>query len=231
MNAVRLQKTQWALALSLTLTSLGAAAQTAATTTPNEAPAAKAAEGSSESPLDLGEIVVTGSAKGGSKMTTSVSVSTLDSVALEQTVSTSAAELLRSIPGIRSESSGGESNANLTVRGVPISAGGARYVQFQEDGLPVLQFGDIAFATPDSFVRADMMVKRLEVVRGGSASTLATNAPGGIINFITRKGEEAGGSIGLGYGVDFDQARYDARYGGPLGENTRFEIGGFYRAG
>ncbi len=231
MNAVRLQKTQWALALSLTLTSLGAAAQTAATTNPNEAPAAKAAEGSSESPLDLGEIVVTGSAKGGSKMTTSVSVSTLDSVALEQTVSTSAAELLRSIPGIRSESSGGESNANLTVRGVPISAGGARYVQFQEDGLPVLQFGDIAFATPDSFVRADMMVKRLEVVRGGSASTLATNAPGGIINFITRKGEEAGGSIGLGYGVDFDQARYDARYGGPLGENTRFEIGGFYRAG
>ena len=228
MNAVHLQKTRWALALSLAIASFGAGAQSASTTAD--------AEGLSEgkeasSPLDLEEIVVTASSGGGSKMTTSVSVSTMDEEQLQQSVPASASEILRSIPGIRSESSGGESNANLTVRGVPISAGGSRYVQFQEDGLPVLQFGDISFATPDSFVRADSMVKRLEVVRGGSASTLATNAPGGIVNLISRKGEEQGGSIGLGYGVDFDQARYDARYGGPLGDNLRFEVGGFYRVG
>ncbi|WP_163360909.1 TonB-dependent receptor plug domain-containing protein, partial [Escherichia coli] len=88
-------------------------------------------------------------------------------------------------PGIRAEASGGESNANVAVRGIPVSAGGARYIQFQEDGLPVLQFGDIAFATPDTWMRADAAFDRLEVVRGGSASTLATGAPGGIINFIT----------------------------------------------
>ena len=43
------------------------------------------------------------------------------------------------IPGIRAESSGGEGNSNITVRGVPVSAGGSRYLLIQEDGLPVLQ--------------------------------------------------------------------------------------------
>ena len=46
-----------------------------------------------------------------------------------KTAPTSSAEVLRAIPGVRSESSGGEGNANMTVRGVPISAGGARYVE------------------------------------------------------------------------------------------------------
>lgn len=73
----------------------------------------------------------------------------------ERTGATSAAELLRAVPGVRSESSGGQGNANITVRGVPLSAGGSRYVQMQEDGLPVLMFGDIAFGTAGQFLRAD----------------------------------------------------------------------------
>ena len=184
-----------------------------------------------EKPLNLDAIVVTGSPVGGSKMKSSISVSTLNGEQIEQSNAGSVAEVLRSIPGVRSESSGGESNANLTVRGLPISAGGARYVQYQEDGLPILQFGDIAFATPDSFLRVDYYTDYLEVIRGGSASTLATNAPGGIINFIGKTGEEKGGSIGFTKGVNFDQNRYDFGYGGPLTDKTRFYIGGFYREG
>ncbi|MGT3101513.1 hypothetical protein, partial [Klebsiella pneumoniae] len=91
-----------------------------------------------------------------------------------------------------------------------------RYIQFQEDGLPVLQFGDIAFATPDTWMRADAAFDRLEVVRGGSASTLATGAPGGIINFITKTCQQAGGSIQLTKGLDFYQTRVDYGYGGRL---------------
>jgi hypothetical protein len=41
---------------------------------------------------------------------------------------------------IRAESSGGEGNANFNVRGVPVSSGGSRYLQLQEDGLPVMLF-------------------------------------------------------------------------------------------
>jgi outer membrane receptor protein involved in Fe transport len=211
-----------ALAVALATLHLGAAhAQTTPTT---------AAEQQAD-PLKLDQVVITGSATRTSKMKQSLSVSTLDSTQLERTGATSAAELLRAVPGLRSESSGGEGNANLTVRGVPLSAGGSRYVQFQEDGLPVLMFGDIAFGTADQFLRADYNVDRLELLRGGSASTLATNSPGGIVNFISKTGKEAGGNIGLNVGLVRKELRLDADYGGKIGAATTFHIGGFQRVG
>ncbi|MBY0239016.1 MAG: TonB-dependent receptor [Burkholderiaceae bacterium] len=204
-----------------------AAAPAADTSTPAVASAAAVATDS----LKLERIVVTGTARGQSKMKSSVSVSTMEDDAIARAVPTSAAELLRSIPGVRAESSGGEGNANITVRGVPISAGGSRYVQMQEDGLPVLQSGDFNFITPDSYVKIDGTLDHVEAVRGGSASTLASNSPGGIINFISKTGERQGGSIGITRGLDYDQTRYDFSYGAPLTDKTRFFIGGHYRTG
>ena len=215
--------TRIALAVAVALLQLGAAqAQNA------PAPAAVA---NPNDGLKLDSVVVTGTSSKLSKMKQSVSVSTLDAAQIERSGATSAAELLRSVPGIRSESSGGEGNANITVRGVPISAGGARYVQLQEDGLPVLMFGDIAFGTADQFLRADYNIDRLEVVRGGSASTLATNSPGGLINFLSKTGEETGGAFGLTVGASPRLLRLDADYGGKLGPNTSFHIGGYERIG
>lgn len=181
--------------------------------------------------LQLDRIVVTGSSQASTKMRSSVSISTIEADSVVTSTAGSAAEILRSVPGLRSESSGGESNANVGVRGIPISAGGARYVQFQEDGLPIAMFGDVAFGTPDTWIRADIGLDRLEVVRGGSASTLATGAPGGIINYISKTGEVKGGSLSLSYGLDYEHARVDLDYGGALGNKTRFWIGGFQRTG
>ncbi len=195
------------------------------------APAGTAAAAAPQDGLKLDRIVVTGSTGTTSKMRSSIAISSLEGDSLVTNTATSATEVLRSVPGLRSESSGGESNANVGVRGIPISAGGARYIQFQEDGLPVLQFGDIAFATPDTWVRVDSSLDRLEVLRGGSASTLATGAPGGIINFIQKTGEVAGGSVALSVGLGYDEKRIDAGYGGRLAPKTRFWVGGFYRAG
>jgi outer membrane receptor for ferrienterochelin and colicin len=117
--------------------------------------------------LKLDAVVVTGSSSAKSKMRSSVAISTIESEGVAAVTAASSTDLLRGVPGIRAEASGGESNANVAVRGIPVSAGGARYIQFQEDGLPVLQFGDIAFATPDTWMRADAGFERLEVVRGG----------------------------------------------------------------
>ncbi|MFN3303818.1 MAG: TonB-dependent receptor domain-containing protein [Roseateles sp.] len=181
--------------------------------------------------LKLDAVVVTGSSTAKSKMRSSVAVSTIESESVGAVTAASSTDLLRGVPGIRAEASGGESNANVAVRGIPVSAGGARYIQFQEDGLPVLQFGDIAFATPDTWMRADAGFERLEVVRGGSAALLATGAPGGIINFISKTGLEQGGSLQLTKGLDFDQTRVDFGYGGRLAPKTRFYVGGFYRVG
>ena len=211
-----------AVAVSLALIAMGSSW---AQSTPDVVDAAKG-DG-----MKLDQIVVTGTSTAKSKMKQSVSVSTLDSEQIEKTGATSVAELLRSVPGVRSESSGGEGNANMTVRGVPISAGGSRYMPMQEDGLPVLLFGDSNFATSDQFVRADFNIDRVEVVRGGSASTLASNSPGGIINFISKTGSEAGGAAALTTGVLQRQNRLDVDYGGSLGPRTTFHIGGFQRTG
>jgi catecholate siderophore receptor len=214
-----------AAAIALAVLQLGAAhAQTATS-------AAPAASADSSDGLQLDRIVITGSTGKTTKMRSSVSISTLEGDSIVTSTAASATEVLRAVPGLRSESSGGESNANVGVRGLPISAGGSRYIQFQEDGLPVLQFGDIAFATPDSWIRVDSSLDRLEVLRGGSASTLATGAPGGIINYVSKTGQQAGGSIALNKGLGFDQTRVDMGYGGKLAPKTRFWVGGFYRIG
>ena len=181
--------------------------------------------------LNLDEVVVTASPTGRTKMKSSDSVTSVGEEAIMRSGATSAAEILRSVPGIRAESSGGEGNANITVRGAPVSAGGSRYVQMQEDGLPVLLFGDIAFGTPDQFLRTDFTTDRVEVVRGGSSSTLASNAPGAIVNFVSKTGRDVGNAVGVTTGLGSRLNRYDFNFGSALGKDTYFNMGGFTRQG
>jgi outer membrane receptor protein involved in Fe transport len=180
---------------------------------------------------DGSEIIVTAVARGQNVLDSSVSVSSLDSEALVDLAPRSSAELIRQIPGIRSESSGGEGNANIAVRGLPVASGGAKFLQLQEDGLPILEFGDITFGNADIFLRTDYNIARVEAVRGGSASTFASNSPGGVINFISKTGDREGGSFGLTAGLDYREYRADFDYGGSLGPNTTFHLGGFSHIG
>jgi len=184
-----------------------------------------------EDASNLEEVVVTGVVNPRTKIKSSVSITSLDVKQVEQSAPRSTAEIFRTIPGIRSESSGGEGNANITVRGVPISSGGSKYLQLQEDGLPVLLFGDIAFATADIFTRFDRNVARVEAIRGGSASTLSSNSPGGIINFISKTGKTEGGSLATSFGLDYNDFRTDVEYGAKIGDGLYFHAGGFYRTG
>ncbi len=180
---------------------------------------------------DVGEIIVTAVARGQNRIESSVSVSTIGAETLTNLAAPSSADLIRQIPGIRSEASGGEGNANIAVRGIPVSTGGARYIQLQEDGLPILEFGDIIFGNADNFLRADRSVARVEAVRGGSASTFASNAPGAVINFISKTGKQEGGAIQGSVGLDFESYRLDFDYGAPLADDLYFHVGGFYRTG
>ncbi len=181
--------------------------------------------------LGLSEVVVTGVTNPVSKIQSSISISSLNMKDIEKSAPRSTAEIFRTIPGIRSESSGGDGNANITVRGVPISAGGSKYLQLQEDGLPLLQFGDIAFATSDMFLRADQTIARIEAIRGGSASTMASNSPAGIINFISKTGAVKGGNVSITRGLDYKTRRLDFDYGSPISDNLSFNVGGFVRSG
>jgi len=117
------------------------------------------------------------------------------------------------------------------VRGLPLAAGGSKYMQIQEDGLPVLEFGDIFNIGNDVYLRNDFNIAQIETIRGGSASTFASDSPGGLINLISKTGDVAGGSVQLTGGLDFDTKRVDFDYGAPISENLQFHIGGFFRQG
>ena len=182
--------------------------------------------------LEMEEVVVTGVAQGVTKLDTSVSVSSFNTEEIGKFSSRSIGEFYRSIPGIRSEPATGEGNGSISVRGIPLATGGYKYVQLQEDGLPVLQYGDIIAGNSPNYIRGDFTLERIEAIRGGSASTLTSSAPGAIINHISKTGTYEGGSAALTYGVDdFDEFRLDFDYGGPINDTLRFHIGGYFRQG
>ncbi|ACB35487.1 TonB-dependent receptor [Leptothrix cholodnii SP-6] len=182
--------------------------------------------------VGLDRVVVTGTSQKKSKMRSSVSVTDVDQQQVADFGARSEADVLHLIPGIRAESSAGPGgNSNITVRGLPISSGGSKFVQLQEDGLPVVEFGDMNFGNNDYFIRFDNNVDSIQTLRGGSAATFASHAPGAVINYISKTGKEKGGSIGLTRGLNFDETRVDGDYGGKLSPNLRFHIGGYFRDG
>src|ERR1035437_2189741 len=181
--------------------------------------------------IGLHEVVITGVVNPKSALESSVAITSLKPKSLEMLGAVSTAEVFKSIPGIHSESTGGEGNANISVRGIPISTGGSKYLQLEEDGLPVMQFGDMNFGNADMFVRTDQTLARIEAIRGGSASTFASNSPAGIINFISKTGSTAGGTIGISTGLNYNEFRTDFNVGAPIGNGFSFNIGGFYRQG
>lgn len=179
----------------------------------------------------LDEIVVTGVVNPKSRLESSVTISSISPKTIEQASVRTAAEVFRLVPGVRSESSGGDGNANLSVRGVPVSSGGSRYFQIQEDGLPLNLFGDTSFGNSDNWLRIDNNIGRIEAIRGGSASTQTSNGPAGIINLISKTGRVQGGSLSTSLGMDYNSFRTDFEYGSPLGNGTYFHVGGFLRTG
>ncbi|TDF36388.1 TonB-dependent receptor [Alteromonadaceae bacterium M269] len=176
-------------------------------------------------------IVVTGTPVGSTEQEASVSVSSFSEEDIYKLAPRSTAEVFRALPGIRAESSGGGGNANITIRGIPLATGGSKFLQIHEDGLPVLEFGDINFGNTDNFLRHDFGTGRVQAVRGGSASTFASNSPGGIINLISNTGEVEGGAIGTSFGVDYDEFRVDFAYGGEINDDLYYHISGHTRDG
>jgi outer membrane receptor protein involved in Fe transport len=177
------------------------------------------------------DVVTTGVARGRDRLDSAVSTSTLKETEILKLAPRSIADLLRSVPGVRSEASTGEGNSSITIRGLPIAAAGSKFLQLQEDGLPVLEFGDTSFAASDTFLRADLNLAQVDVIRGGSASTFASNSPGGIINFVSKTGEVEGGAMQVTGGLDYDHYRVDVDYGARISDTLRYHIGGFYRQG
>jgi outer membrane receptor protein involved in Fe transport len=180
----------------------------------------------------LDEIVVTASGRDQTKIESSISVTSIDAQMIQDFQPSSEAEVFKLLPGIQVPgTSGPGGNSNIAVRGLPVATGGAPFVQLQEDGLPVVLFGDIQFGNNDYFTRFDPSVANIEAVRGGSATTFASQAPGAVINYISNYGAQEGGYIELKKGIDYSQTQLDFRYGGALTDSMNFHIGGYFKRG
>jgi outer membrane receptor protein involved in Fe transport len=177
-------------------------------------------------PLKLEGVVVTGTDTPRLKLESSQAVTTLSDRDIEQAAPRSTTEMLRYVPGFtRVESSGGEVNQNISIRGIM----GVEYVMFMENGLPVFPTMHTFFMNADNLFRPDENLDRVEVVRGGGSALFGSNTPGAIVNFIDKTGgPDVGGVIKVA-GATRGLARYDLSLGGPLGDQWRFNLGGFYR--
>ena len=180
----------------------------------------------SDDPLHLDAVVVTGNETPRTKLETSNATTVLSAADLTQAAPRSTTEALRYVPGFtRVESSGGEVNENITMRGIL----GVEYVMFLEDGLPVFPTMHTFFMNADNLFRMDQNIERVEVVRGGGSALFGSNTPGAIVNYINKiGGPEVQGNL-MAWGGTGDLARTDFNVNGPIGPDWRFNVGGFYR--
>lgn len=178
--------------------------------------------------LDMEEIVAVACRNPFKKMESSVAITTANSKQIAERAPYSTAELLKAIPGFYVESSGGEVANNLFPRGIP-QDGSYRYVAMYEDGLPLFEASELAFANIDILMRLDASVKSMEGVRGGTSSIYASNAPGGIINFLSKTGGSKRELLVKFSAGSQDFRRLDFNYGGPSSEKVKFNVGGFLR--
>src|ERR1043165_3900221 len=179
-----------------------------------------------EDPLSLSSVVVTGTATPRVNQEASVAIATLTPELIAQAAPRSTTEMLRYVPGFtRVESSGGEVNENITMRGIL----GVEYVMFMEDGLPVFPTMHTFFMNADNLFRSDENIDRMEVVRGCASALFGSNTPGAMVNLINKTGGDEFAGTGRATGGTQGLSRFDLNDNGPLGENWRFNVGGFYR--
>jgi outer membrane receptor protein involved in Fe transport len=177
-------------------------------------------------PLQLQTMVVTGTQSPRMNLDASVAVTTLTATEIDAAAPRSTTEMLRYVPGFtRVESSGGEVNQNISMRGIL----GVEYVAFLEDGMPVFPTMHTFFMNADNLFRFDANIDRMEIVRGGSSPLFGSNTPGAIVNFINKTGGETFGGTMRATAATKGLARYDLNINGPFGDDWRFNAGGFYR--
>ncbi|MDZ4051807.1 MAG: TonB-dependent receptor plug domain-containing protein, partial [Phenylobacterium sp.] len=174
----------------------------------------------------VGEVVVTARAGANERrrVEASYAVSAITETQLRLQAPISTAEAFKAIPGFWVEASGGEASNNVRSRGIPTD--GYSSVTIQEDGLTIQHDGGLGWLNADQSFRLDETIGRVEAVRGGPSSIFASNAPGGVVNFITKQaGPTPEGIIKVQAG-DYGMYRADFFYGAPLGEDWGLTIGG-----
>ena len=179
---------------------------------------------------EIQQVVVTGTAlaRGTRKIDTAFSITTATEEQLKMASPSSTADVLKLVPGVYAESTGGQSGANVEVRGFP-SGSDSPFVSVQLNGNPIYPVPVLSFFEGTSAFRLDDTIERVEVLRGGPSTIYSVGQPGATMNFILKKGEDtAERTIRVTTGTG-DLRRVDAFLGGKLADGWYGTLGGFYR--
>ncbi len=193
-------------------------------------PATKAKAKAPKSTQTLNQVVVTGAPTflGVKRINASFQITTADQSKIRMAMPSSAADLLKIVPGLWVESSGGETGANIEIAGFP-GGSDAPYVTVELNGSPIYAAPTLSFMANDSLFRIDDTVQRVEVLQGGPSVIFSNGQIGATANYILKQGTaKSTGSVGYTVGTH-GYYRLDGFYGGKISTGWYYSIGGFYR--
>ncbi|TFW22277.1 TonB-dependent receptor [Duganella callida] len=179
---------------------------------------------------EIQQVVVTGvaSARGVRKVDSAFSITTANEEQLKQAAPSSTADIMKIVPGVYAESTGGQSGANIEVRGFP-SGSDSPFVSVQLMGNPIYPPPTLSFFEGSSAFRLDDTVERVEVLRGGPSTIWSNGQPGATMNFILKEGTDTPeGTVRFTTGTG-SLRRVDMYYGGKISDGWYGSVGGFYR--
>ncbi len=174
------------------------------------------------------EIIVTGTAGGAEirKFDASFAITTMSDSDINEYAPQSTADLLKLVPGVWSESSGGVAGANVFVRGFP-GGGDAPFYTLQVNGAPIFPPPTLSFLENTTLFRVDETVLRVEALRGGPNPVFSNGQPGLTTNMILREGSEDTEGLIKYTTSDYDLRRFDAYLSGELADEFYYMIGGY----
>ena len=220
-----------ALLLGVALPAMPVAAQTATSDTTPPSTTPPAAQAGTDQPSNgddgLHDIVVTGqTTRNRALITASADITYATAADIDRKAPRSTSDLLELVPGIFVEGTAGEVSNNYSVRG--LQGGGQRFIQLEEDGMPIIYQGGGA----DFFFSEDLTIDRLEAVKGGSSGVLTVNGAGATINFISRSANfTAPEGIARATGYNYGLKRGDFYLSAPIiTDKLAFNVGGFVQS-
>lgn len=174
------------------------------------------------------EIIIVGTSGGGvRRQEAAFSLTSINADDIRQLAPASTAEVFRLVPGVSTESSGGQNGANIFVRGFP-SGGDAEFVTLQTEGVPFFPPPTLSFLENTQLIRVDETLSRVEAVRGGTGALFSSGQPGLTVNFVQRQGGDEFEGLSKISVTSFSEVRGDGYVSGPIGQRTSLLAGGYY---
>lgn len=176
------------------------------------------------------QIVVSGTpgGLGVSKKDASFAVTNIDASQIEILSPKSTADLFKAVPGVWVESSGGESGANVFVRGFP-GGGDAPFLTLSLEGSPVYPAPTLSFLENSTLFRIDETILTMEALRGGPNPVVSNGQPGLTTNFRLKRGGPDTEALVKYSTSDYNLQRADVVLSGELADELYYMIGGYVK--